>query len=136
MKLVPSLIWKKDGLNVEKLSVINLSVKESKICPRCKTENPKVANFCRRCRYKFPEGTKDGTSLSPIIHSFKIQENDYTVGSVIHFEWFVENANIIKLNDWTTWIVEQVESTEENKYAYKLNFLPKMVPGVEITSDD
>ena len=74
-------------------------MKESKICPRCKTENPKVANFCRRCRYKFPEGTKDGTSLSPIIHSFKIQENDYTVGSVIHFEWFVENANIIKLND-------------------------------------
>jgi hypothetical protein len=44
--------------------------------------------------------------------------------------------HIIKLNDWTTWVVEQIESAEEDKYTYKLNFLPKMIPGVEITSDD
>ena len=71
-----------------------------KVCPKCKTENPKAANFCRHCQYEFPEGTKDGTSLSPQIHSFKIQEDNYTTGSVVNFEWTVENAKIVKLNDY------------------------------------
>ena len=44
--------------------------------------------------------------------------------------------HIIKLNEWTCWTVEQLESAEENKYNYKWNFLPQMIPGVEITSDD
>lgn len=42
---------------------------EIKICPDCKTENPAIANFCRRCRHDF---RSDGTG------SVIIQEPDNT----------------------------------------------------------
>lgn len=97
-----------------------------KNCPKCNTENPIVANFCRHCRYEFPEATKEGTSLSPQILSFKILESNYTIGSIVNFEWRVENANIIKLNDYdvtsnetTSMTVEKAETivlTAENDY--------------------
>lgn len=97
-----------------------------KICPKCKTENPKVASFCRHCRYEFPEATKNGTSVSPQILSFKVKENNYTIGSIIHFDWTIENATIIKLNEYDVtsngtaeMTVERAESitlTAENDY--------------------
>ena len=112
-----------------------------KVCPKCKTENPKAANFCRHCQYEFPEGTKDGTSLSPQIHSFKIQEDNYTIGSVVNFEWTVENANIIKLNDYDVpsdgtaqMTVEKAETiilSAENDYdktERSIRLLPRPLP--------
>lgn len=85
-----------------------------------------MANFCRHCRYEFPEATKDGTTLSPQIVSFKILESNYTFGSIVNFEWRVENANIIKLNDYdvtsngtASMTVEKAETivlTAENDY--------------------
>ena len=97
-----------------------------KLCPKCKTENPKEASFCRHCRYEFPEATKNGTSVSPQTLSFKLHESDYTIGSIIHFDWTVENATIIKLNEYDVtsngtaeMAVEKAESitlTAENDY--------------------
>ena len=75
---------------------------EEKICPKCKTSNPVAANFCRHCRFEFPEATKNGTSLSPLIKGFRVRESDYTIGSTIHLEWEVVNATSIKLNDTDT----------------------------------
>lgn len=71
---------------------------ESKLCPKCKTDNPIGASFCRHCRYEFPESTKKGTKLSPEILSFCIAEHKYNVGSIIHFTWKVDNANIVQIN--------------------------------------
>ena len=42
----------------------------------------------------------------------------------------------IYLNDWTTYIVEDLDESQVDKYSYELNFLPEMVPGVKITSTD
>lgn len=72
---------------------------EEKICPKCKTKNPVAANFCRHCRYEFPEDSKKGLSLSPVIKSFRIVEPSYTIGSTIHLEWDVENVTEITLGD-------------------------------------
>lgn len=69
-----------------------------KVCPKCHTENPVAANYCRHCRYEFPEATKGGGSLSPMIHSFSISEKNYTIGSVIVIGWTIENATTVKLN--------------------------------------
>lgn len=44
--------------------------------------------------------------------------------------------HIVKLNEWTCWTVEQIVSSETDKYNYYWNFLPKAVPGVKITSVD
>lgn len=42
----------------------------------------------------------------------------------------------IYLNDWTTYIVEDLDESQVDKYSYELNFLPEAVPGVKITSTD
>ena len=42
----------------------------------------------------------------------------------------------IYLNDWTTYIIEDLDESQVDKYSYELNFMPEMVPGVKITSDD
>lgn len=118
-----------------------------KICPKCKTENPIVASFCRHCRYEFPEATKNGTSVSPQILSFKIQESNYTIGSIIHIDWTVENATIIKLNefditssDTAEMIVERAESitlTAENDYdktTRTIRLSPRPLPSINLFS--
>lgn len=75
---------------------------EEKVCPKCKTSNPVAANYCRHCRYEFPEHSKKGLSLSPVIKSFHIKESEYTIGSTIHLEWEVENATVVKINGTET----------------------------------
>lgn len=69
-----------------------------KHCPKCNIENPKQARFCRHCRYEFPEATIIGGSLSPIIQKFKVRETKYWIGSIIHIDWLVDNANIVSIN--------------------------------------
>ena len=44
--------------------------------------------------------------------------------------------HFIYLNDWTMYTVEQLDSSEEDKYSYELNFLPEALPGVSIVSKD
>ena len=70
-----------------------------KVCPKCKTENPTAASFCRHCRFEFPEATKEGLDVNPQIISFKLIERNYTIGSIVHFEWEVENAKIIDFGE-------------------------------------
>lgn len=118
-----------------------------KLCPKCKTENPKAASFCRHCRYEFPEATKNGTSVSPQILSFKLHESDYTIGSIIHFDWTVENATIIKLNEYDVtsngtaeMAVEKAESitlTAENDYdktTRTIRLSPRPQPSIRLFS--
>lgn len=69
----------------------------TKKCPECNAENPKAANFCRKCRYEFPEATKDGSSLKPEIKYLRIRESQYVVGSTIHIEWDVDNYTKVEL---------------------------------------
>lgn len=75
------------------------STLNTKQCPKCHTDNPAPARFCRHCRYEFPEATITGGSLSPEIKSFKIREDKYWKGSIVHIDWKVDNANIVMIND-------------------------------------
>lgn len=122
-------------------------MEEMKICPKCNTGNPKVASFCRHCRYEFPEVTKEGASLSPQILSFKVMESNYTIGSIIHFDWTIENATIIKLNEYDVtsngtaeMTVERAESitlTAENDYdkvTRVIRLSPRPMPSIRLFS--
>lgn len=80
-----------------------------KQCPKCKTENPKQAKFCRHCRYEFPEATISGGPLSPIVQLFKVREDKYWIGSIIHLDWLVDNANIISINDFDVTSLKEYE---------------------------
>lgn len=42
----------------------------------------------------------------------------------------------INLNDWTTYVVEDLSGANVDKYHYELNYLPEMLQPVTITSND
>lgn len=118
-----------------------------KKCPQCNTENPMAASFCRHCRYEFPEATKNGQKLSPYIQSFSVQENSYTIGSVIHFHWKVEDATMLNINgiDVTSLTeleikVDKAETftlTAENDYdknTKSIRLSPKPLPSIRTFS--
>lgn len=46
------------------------------------------------------------------------------------------SKHFVYLSRDTTYIIEDLSGTEVSKYSYELNFLPKMIPGVKITSND
>lgn len=80
-----------------------------KQCPKCNTENPKQAKFCRHCRYEFPEATISGGSLSPIVHICKVREDKYWIGSIIHIDWQIDNANIVTINGFDVTSLDEYE---------------------------
>lgn len=75
-----------------------MTMNDAKQCPKCKTDNPKEAKFCRHCRYEFPKATITGGSLSPILVKFRIRENKYWEGSTVHVDWHVDSASIISID--------------------------------------
>jgi hypothetical protein len=48
----------------------------------------------------------------------------------------VYTKHYIYLNDWTTYVVEDLSGANVSKYSYELNFLPEAIPGVKITGND
>lgn len=91
-----------------------------KTCPKCNTENPQAANFCRKCCYKFPEATKSGLSLSPEIRLLRIKEPQYVVGSTIHIEWDADNFTKIELAGEDVTLHNDVELLVEKAVELKL----------------
>lgn len=84
-----------------------------KKCPKCNVDNPKVANFCRKCRYEFPEATKNGLSLKPVIKYLRVRELHYVVGSIIHIEWEADNYTTVELAGEDVTLYKEFELTLE-----------------------
>ena len=95
-------------------------MRDMKKCPECNAENPKAANFCRKCRYEFPEATKDGLSLSPEIKYLRIRESQYVVGSAIHIEWDVDNYTKVELAGEDVTLYKDVELVVEKAVELEL----------------
>lgn len=93
---------------------------EMKKCPECNAENPIAANFCRKCRYEFPEATKGGLSLKPEIRFFRIREQQYVVGSKIHIEWDVNNYTKVELADEEVTLYKDFELVVERAVELQL----------------
>jgi len=93
---------------------------EMKKCPECNAENPKAANYCRKCRYEFPEATKDGSSLKPKIKYLRIKESQYIVGSTIHIEWNVDNYTKVELAGEDVTLYKDVELIVEKAVELQL----------------
>ena len=93
---------------------------EMKKCPECNAENPKAANFCRKCRYEFPEATKGGLSLKPEIKFFHIKEQQYVIGSKIHIEWDVDNCTKVELAGEDVTLYKDVELVVEKAVELEL----------------
>ena len=42
----------------------------------------------------------------------------------------------VGLNDWTLWVIEDVEGANVSKYHYEVNFLPEMIIPITFTMND
>ena len=71
----------------------------NKKCPKCHSENPLPASFCRFCGIQFSEESKTGLITRPVIKDCAIMTSYYTIGSTIEIMWNVENATEIYIND-------------------------------------
>ena len=65
-----------------------------------------------------------------------ISDNSDRLDVIVELPDGTYQKHIIKLNEWTCWTVEQIQASETDKYNFEWNFLPKMIPGVKITSKD
>ena len=70
----------------------------TKQCPKCHTENPIEASFCRHCRHQFSDASKKGLSVAPIIKNIYVRESDYCEGSKVHLQWEVVSATTLSLS--------------------------------------
>lgn len=57
-----------------------------------------AACFCRHCGMEFMEDSKKGTSLTPLIKEFLVEDSVYTIGSIVNLKWNVdENVSSLVL---------------------------------------
>ena len=101
-------------------------INNTKLCPKCHTENPIEANFCRHCRHQFSDASKKGLSIAPIINDIHVRESEYCEGSKIHIEWDVENVTSLNLSgkdvsntdscEYKVNRVKNLKLTAENEY--------------------
>lgn len=101
-------------------------INNTKQCPKCHTENPIEANYCRHCRHQFSDASKKGLSVAPVIKYINVRETEYCEGSKIHIEWDVENATSLNLSgkdvsntdscEYKVNRVKNLKLTAENEY--------------------
>ncbi len=70
------------------------------------------------------------------LFSIKTDGNDEQLEVTCELEDGKYSKHFIRLSNETTYIVEDLSGTDVSKYSYELNFLPKMIPGVKIISED
>ena len=77
------------------------------------------------------------TVLLQLTGTFALKNNSNNELEVIcELEDGKYQKHYVYLNEYTLYVVEDLSGSNVSKYSYELNFLPKMIPGVKITSKD
>ena len=77
------------------------------------------------------------TVLLQLTGTFSLRNNSNNELEVIcELEDGKYQKHYVYLNEYTLYVVEDLSGSNVSKYSYELNFLPKMIPGVKITSKD
>lgn len=68
--------------------------------------------------------------------NFSTQDSGGDLDVIVELPDHTYAKHYFDLNEWTTYVVEDLSGTNVTPYAYELNFLPESLPGVVITSSD
>jgi hypothetical protein len=68
--------------------------------------------------------------------TFSIKRSDGDLDVIVELPDHTYAKHFFDLNEWTTYIVEDLSGTNVPKYNYELNFLPETLVPVTITSND
>jgi len=68
--------------------------------------------------------------------TFSIKSSDGDLDVIVELPDHTYAKHFFDLNEWTTYIIEDLSGTNVDKYSYELNFLPETLVPVKITSKD
>lgn len=84
--------------------------------------------------------TRTDTVLMQMTGTFALKggsgSNDNELTVICELEDGTYQKHFVYLNEWTTYVVEDISGSEVSKYSYELNFLPLVVPSVKIDVTD
>lgn len=77
------------------------------------------------------------TVLLQLTGTFSLQNSDANELEVIcELPNKTYQKHFVYLNEYTLYVVEDISGSSVSKYDYEINFLPQMIPGVSIKSED
>lgn len=77
------------------------------------------------------------TVLMQLTGTFSLQNNSTNELEVIcELPDGTYQKHFVYLNEYTLYVVEDISGSDVDKYSYEINFLPEMIPGVSIKSED
>lgn len=84
--------------------------------------------------------TRTDTVLMQMTGTFALKggdgSNNQELTVICELEDGTYQKHFVYLNEWTTYVVEDISGSEVSKYSYELNFLPLVVPSVKIEATD
>ena len=84
--------------------------------------------------------TRTDTILMQMTGTFSIMgggnSSNKELSVICELEDGTYQKHYVYLNEWTTYVVEDISGSDVSKYSYELNFLPLVVPNVKIDVTD
>ena len=77
--------------------------------------------------------TRTDTILLEIIGNMSIQHSSGDVDIILEVGPNQYKKHFVNLNDWTTYVVEDISGAYVDKYHYEVNFLPEMIIPITFT---
>ena len=77
--------------------------------------------------------TRTDTILLEIIGNMSIQHSSGDVDIILEVAPNQYKKHFVSLNDWTTYVVEDISGAFVDKYHYEVNFLPEMIIPITFT---
>ena len=79
--------------------------------------------------------TRTDKVLLEIIGNFSIKHSTGDVDIIVETAPGVYKKHFVSLNDWTTYVVEDISGAFVDKYHYEVNFLPEMIVPITFTQN-
>ena len=77
--------------------------------------------------------TRSNTVLLEIIGNLSIKHSSGDVDIIVETGPGTYKKHFVSLNDWTTYVVEDISGAYVDKYHYEVNFLPEMIVPITFT---
>ena len=79
--------------------------------------------------------TRTDKVLLEIIGNFSIKHSTGDVDIIVETAPGVYKKHFVSLNDWTSYVVEDISGAFVDKYHYEVNFLPEMIVPITFTQN-
>lgn len=80
--------------------------------------------------------TRTDKILLEVIGNLSVQSSSGDIDLIVEVGPGQYKKHFINLNEWTTYVVEDVSGAFVDKYHYEVNFLPEMIVPITFTQND